>query len=89
MKKVFLSLAFVLAISSSAVNASSSDEIVSTRSTENIEIVEDFGCASDCVSTAKEGALAFAEDQTDRSPTGELMGYYKMFYASCYAANCM
>lgn len=44
MKKVILGLAFVLAVSSSAVNASSSDEIIPTTPTENIEVFEEPSC---------------------------------------------
>jgi hypothetical protein len=88
MKKVFLSLAFVLAIGSSAVNASSSDEIIPTTSTENIQIVEEFGCASDCVQTAKQGALLLSSDTEDTSTEGELMEHYRSLYYFCYQHNC-
>lgn len=90
MKKVLLSLAFVLAIGSSAVNASSSDEIISTTSTENTEIVEDFGCASDCVSFAKSEtfkvANAFNEHPND--DLGYYLGFYNDLYADCYYGKC-
>jgi hypothetical protein len=89
MKKVLLRLAFVLATSSSAVNASSSDEIVSTTSAENIEIVEEFGCASDCVTHAV-GFVTWAADGDDLN--GELhdlyMWMYHRTYENCYYANC-
>ena len=63
MKKLILSLAFVLAISSSAVNASSSDEMVLTTSTENFEIVKDLKYDKDllgCMLQASEGATIMA-----------------------------
>lgn len=80
MKKHILSLVFVLATGVTFLNANQSDE---TK-----EIVEEFGCASDCVQAAKEGALLFSEDHEDRGEGSELMENYMMFYTSCYNANC-
>jgi len=74
MRKLMLSLVFVLG-AITMVNA-------------NSNVILDDGCASDCVSTAREGALAFASDHSDRGAGGELMTYYNMFYQSCYDANC-
>jgi len=90
MKKDLLSLAFVLAISSSAVNASSSDEIISTTSIENIEIFEEFGCASDCVSFAKSETFMVA-NAFGEHPNDDLefyLDFYNDLYADCYYGNC-
>ncbi len=87
MKRLILSLVFLLAVGVSFINASSNDEVL-PNSKEAIEVVEEFGCASDCVQASREGALAFAEDHEDRSPEGELMQLYGNFYTACYSANC-
>ena len=80
-------MVFVLA-TGTIMNASSTNEEVILTSSETIEIVEDFGCASDCNSAAREGARAMSSDQEDTSSSGELMEKYKEFYGSCYDANC-
>lgn len=80
MKKYILSLVFVLATGITLLNANQSDE---TK-----EIVEEFGCASDCVQTAKEGALLLSSDTDDTSIEGELMEHYRSLYYFCYQHNC-
>lgn len=84
MKKLILGMVFVFA-TGTMMNANSSiDGIVNTE----IEDIQVLGCASECVSDAREGALEFSEDHTDRGAGGDLMTYYNMFYQSCYDANC-
>ena len=81
MKKVILSLVFVFA-TGTMMNANSTNEIIITPTTETVEIIKDFGCASACVGDSKAAALAFAQD--DESLVETYMG----FYTSCYDARC-
>lgn len=87
MKKLILAMVFVFA-TGTMINANSSNEILITPTIKTVEIVEDFGCASDCNSAAREGALLLSEDHSDRGAGSELMGNYRMLYQSCYDANC-
>lgn len=88
MKKIILCLVFVFATGTSFLNAnvSNNDTMINVKSTENV--TDDFGCASDCVQAAKEGALLFSEDHENRGQGSELMENYTMLYTSCYDANC-
>lgn len=87
MKKVLLSLAFVLA-TGTIMNANSSNEEIVTNKKEAIEIVEDFGCFSSCNSVARQAAVALATDQTDRSTEGELFKIWSAVYMSCVVVQC-
>jgi len=87
MKKLILAMVFVFA-SGTMMNANSSNEEIIAPIIETINIVEDFGCASDCNSAAREGALLLSEDHSNRGAGGELMENYSMLYQSCYDANC-
>ena len=80
MKKVILSLVFILAIGISFINANQSNETT--------EMVEEYGCASDCVSISKEGALWEVGTGGDRSAGGELVQSFQRFYETCVATQC-
>jgi len=71
------------------MNASSSnnEEIISST-TETVEVSEDFGCASDCVSASKEGALWEVGEDGDRSAGGELVQAFQRYYGACMATQC-
>ncbi|UAM97893.1 hypothetical protein K8354_16635 [Polaribacter litorisediminis] len=86
MKKVILSLVFVLA-TGTMMNANTSNEEIATPTTETIEVVEDFGCRGECNADARAGALAFATDHEDRSSEGELYGLWELFYTTCVDAR--
>jgi len=88
MKKVILSLVFVLAAGVMFINATSSNDGVIPNTEEANKIIEDFGCASDCVQTAREGALWEVSDHDDRSFEGELTQAYMRYYNTCYELNC-
>lgn len=87
MKKLILSLVFVLVTGTSFLNASSNNDEISLRTKDVVEVIENFGCRSECNSDARAGALAFAEDHEDRSVDGELFGLWRDFYGSCVAAR--
>ncbi|WP_397444704.1 hypothetical protein [Polaribacter sp. R77954] len=80
MKKVILSLVFILAIGVSFINANQSNE--------TSEMVEEYGCASDCVSASREGALWEEGEDADRSAGGALVTTFKRYYAACLATQC-
>jgi hypothetical protein len=61
MKKLILAMVFVFA-TGTMMNANTSNEIITTPAIKTVEIVEDFGCAGDCVRTSKLQALEFTED---------------------------
>ncbi len=84
MKKVILSLVFVLATGTSFINASSSNvEYIDSKS-ETKEILEEFGCARDCVDAAME--KVFLEATADlQEPT---ISDYLEEYEFCYITNC-
>lgn len=87
MKKIVLCIVFVFAVAIQ-MNANTDIEKKEKTTKEVSTEVEVPGCASDCVSAAREGALLLSEDHTDRGPEGELMQNYNMLYQSCYDANC-
>ena len=87
MKKVILSLVFVLATGISFMNANSNSEI-SNVTNDVIEVTEDFGCRGECNSDARAGALAMAEDQEDRSTDGELYRIWSEMYFHCTTTRC-
>jgi len=88
MKKLILSLVFLLAVGVSFINASSNDEVL-PNSKEAIEVVEEFGCASDCVSWAKERVFEIAYD-ANQHPNDEplYMEIYMRDYSLCYKVKC-
>jgi hypothetical protein len=69
-RKLILSLVFVLVAGSTLMNATSNNDEISQTTK---EAVEDFGRASDCIWGARQLSLAISEDQTDRGEGGELM----------------
>jgi hypothetical protein len=80
MRKLILSLVFVLATEASFMNANSSNKAAVNPS---IEMVIEDGKTSDCNRAARQLSLAILEDHSDRSSGGELMRNYKRFYAMC------
>lgn len=87
MKKIILAMVFVFATGTMMnANTSNEKEIKSVKNA--VETEEYFGCASDCNSAAREGALLLSEDHSNRGAGGELMENYRMLYQSCYDANC-
>jgi hypothetical protein len=84
MRKLILSLVFLLSVGGTLMNAkASNDEILST-SKEAIAVVEDFGCARDCVNSAIEGSKnnAYAMMRVSR------INAYHTLYEKCYYSNC-
>ena len=84
MKKVILSLVFVLATGVSFMNASSKD----AKNIKSIEIVDDFGCRGECNADARYWALELSSDHEDRGAGGELMTRWKEYYSNCVSARC-
>ena len=84
MRKLILSLVFVLA-TGTVMNANSTNEELLPTSKEAIEIVEDFGCAGGCVRTSKRQALEFTEDWSDDEA---LVDNYMILYTICIEENC-
>lgn len=86
MKKVILGMVFVFA-TGTMMNATSSNEEIKTSKIEVIEVVEDFGCASDCVRSARatilEASETLGEDPNDH------MDDYMLEYGYCYYNNCV
>lgn len=80
MRKLILSLIFILAIGISFINANQSNETT--------EMVEEYGCASDCVSASKEGALWEVGEDGDRSAGGALVQAFQRYYGACMATQC-
>ncbi|MEE9406496.1 MAG: hypothetical protein V3V28_00335 [Polaribacter sp.] len=76
-------MVFVFA-TGTVMNANSSNEEIITPTTETSEIVEDFGCARDCVDSAMDETF---EDAVNNSSL-PLIADYMDNYESCYAANC-
>ncbi|PQJ68801.1 hypothetical protein BTO14_12185 [Polaribacter butkevichii] len=68
------------------MNANTSNEIITTPAIKTVEIVEDFGCASDCVRSARatilEASETLGEDPNDH------MDDYMLEYGYCYYNNC-
>jgi hypothetical protein len=86
MKKVILSLVFVLATGTSFMNAiSSSNEYIESKSG-TIEILEEFGCASDCVKESRK-KIQDASDVLGEDPNDHIDDYMDE-YINCYSTNC-
>lgn len=85
MKKVILSLVFVLATGTSFMNASSSNVEFSPTTKEANENVEEFGCASKCVSTSKSQALVMTDDLSDDE---KLVDNFMILYITCLDGMC-
>ena len=64
MKKIILAIIFVFA-TGIMLNAKSSNDKLLTLNTESTEIIEEFGCASDCVRWARDITFVIAEDIGD------------------------
>ncbi|WP_405563617.1 hypothetical protein [Polaribacter sp. Asnod6-C07] len=72
---------FVLAIGVSFINANSSNDEFLPITNEVIDVVEDFGCARDCV----DRTLDLFEDSTVDLPQQEtVMALYLMQYEKCF-----
>ena len=86
MKKLILAMVFVFA-TGIMMNANTSNEEITTPTIkeEVIEIVEDFGCASDCVRSSK--AIVFEEAAEEGR--GASMDDYMLEYGYCYYSNCV
>lgn len=84
MKKVILSLVFVLATGMSFINAASTNDEILPTTKEAIEVVEEFGCASDCVQWSKSNVLQIA-DNNNESPNDYqfYMDIYMRYYTGC------
>lgn len=87
MKKLILAIIFVFA-TGTIMNANTSNEEITSPTTETIEVVEDFGCRSECNADARYWALELSEDQEDRGAGGELMTKWAEYYSSCVDARC-
>jgi len=83
MRKLFLSLVFLLALGVTFMNANTLEKETVLVTNETIESYEDFGCASDCNAAARHVALLMASDHDDRGAGGELMTLYKYLYGVC------
>ncbi|APZ45811.1 hypothetical protein BW723_05650 [Polaribacter reichenbachii] len=82
MKKLILSLVFVLVTGTSFMNAiSTNDEILPTTK-EAIEVVEEFGCASDCTRSTRAEFLEAAE--VLGVDPNEHIDQYIANYTACY-----
>jgi hypothetical protein len=85
MKKVILSLVFVLATGMSFVNATATNDEILPTTKEAIEVVEEFGCARDCV----DSTLALFGDSPNNHPQQDiLMALYLEQYEKCYNYYC-
>jgi hypothetical protein len=85
MKKVILSLVFVLAtgITFMNVNSSNTEEII-IPTAKNIEVVEEFGRASDCVRWAKGLVFEFADSNNENPNDYQFyMDVYMRYYTGC------
>jgi hypothetical protein len=87
MKKIILSLVFVLATGMSFINATATNDEILPTTKEAIEVVEEFGCASGCNSLAREGALVLSSNHEDRGEGSELMDRYSELYFHCYTTT--
>ena len=82
MKKIILSLVFVLATGTSFMNASSANDEYIVSKSGTIEILEEFGCARDCVDVAITASYHL------QSATLSRMDAFKIVQQSCYDTNC-
>lgn len=84
MRKLILSLVFVLATGSTLMNATVSNGETSPTTKEVIVVDEDFGCAGDCVRWALGTTLAIAED-IGENPNEDMMymAIYMRYYSGC------
>lgn len=84
MKKLLIGIFCVFAISAfSNTRNNVSDE---NKTEINIEDEEDFGCASDCVRSARNAVLSYAEEMgDDPNSDSSYMEAYNALYAACYA----
>tara|TARA_R110001592_G_scaffold341058_1_gene629738 strand:- start:788 stop:1051 length:264 start_codon:yes stop_codon:yes gene_type:complete len=87
MRKLILSLVFVLATGMSFINATATNDEVLPTTKEAIEVVEEFGCASDCVDSAVHFVTWLADGQ-DLNSNEIFMWSYKIAYAECYNTKC-
>lgn len=84
MKKVILSLVFVLATGVSFINAKSADNEFIPAAEKAMEIVEEFGCARDCVDSSFELTIEEAEAEGGLVYMEDYLANYEL----CLAANC-
>lgn len=84
MKKLILSLVFVLVTGNALLNATSSNEEYIKTNTETIEVLQDFGCARDCV----DRALSVVEPGMDHVDHEILMGIFHNERLLCLKHIC-
>ncbi|WP_341220215.1 hypothetical protein [Polaribacter atrinae] len=83
MKKIIFAMVFVFA-TGTMMNANVSTETPITTTAKAIEIVEDFGCASDCVRWARGNTFEIAEDIGDHPNDDDMyMEIYMRYYTGC------
>lgn len=80
MKKVILAMVFIFATGTTMINATSSNKERTTPTKETIEVVEDFGCASDCVRSAFDQTI----EEADASGEMVFISDYMANYEDCY-----
>jgi L-aminopeptidase/D-esterase-like protein len=84
MKKVILSLFFVLATGSTLMNATDSNDGFIKNKTENSVIEVVFGCSRDCVDWALSEVLPVAENNNeDPNSQPMYMEMYMRYYEGC------
>lgn len=83
MRKLFLSLVFLLALGVTFMSANSVEKEASIANFETFQLAEDFSCVTDCNWAARNLAILVSEDQEDRSITGELMQNYNLYFNIC------
>lgn len=80
MKKVFLTVFFAL----------SSVILLSASPFGAINYEDDFGCASDCVQTARSMVFEAANENGDHPNDDPIyMDAYMFLYTNCYYSNCV
>ena len=85
MRKVILSLVFVFATGVSFINANSSNDEFLPVTNEVIVVVEDFGCARDCVDRTLE---LFGDSPGDLPQQEIVMALYLEQYGKCLKFYC-
>lgn len=66
------------------MNANSYNDEIITSTNQTVEIVEEFGCAKDCVNDA----LAVVAPGRGNVKDDTLMTIYHYAYENCYNSNC-
>ena len=88
MKKLILAMVFVFTTGTMINANSSNEEIVKPNIKEKVEMVEDFGCASNCVRKSRNLVQAMA-DFINVDPNFYVSnGTYMELYTNCYNREC-